>query len=130
MKTLKPGYYDCDFRMLHACFQLLVDFVEKERPFELIDWDHDERHRHAQAEIKELYHWWKVVYPARRSLLSQMHDDETPPTISFGDGGASDWRYPNYRNAIMLLGAQEEFWQKEETCMLVRLMKIRSFLWT
>lgn len=28
--SLKPGYYDADERMLHACFNLLVDFVEIE----------------------------------------------------------------------------------------------------
>jgi len=27
---LKPGYYDSDYRMLYACFSLLKEFVEKE----------------------------------------------------------------------------------------------------
>ncbi len=34
--TLKKGWADRDHLMLHANFQILVDFVEQEKPFEII----------------------------------------------------------------------------------------------
>lgn len=52
------GYLDRDAAMLYACFQCLVEFVEDEDPFEVNDWDWDEKHRAAAQEIKDLYKWW------------------------------------------------------------------------
>ena len=60
MKTLKihsleTGWRDRDYVMLHACFQILVDFVEKE-------WKEDKDHcsqgnyhniRHLKKEMKK-----------------------------------------------------------------------------
>ena len=61
--TLKPNYWDVDSRLLHSMMALLVYFVEKEKPFERIDWDSDDEHKKIAAAIKEIYNWWKNVYP-------------------------------------------------------------------
>lgn len=45
-------YQDRDIIMLHACFQILVDFVEKENGLEY-------GYEEDRAEMKELYKWWK-----------------------------------------------------------------------
>src|SRR3989338_10752837 len=67
--TLKKGWHDKDEILLHAAFQLLVDFIEKEHP-ERIGWSADKMHRQVWREIKSLYKWWKKTRPARGSPLS------------------------------------------------------------
>jgi len=50
---LKPGYNDCDTRMMHGMFNLLVDFVEIEKAWMHVIWDKDERKKHQ-------YPWWSI----------------------------------------------------------------------
>lgn len=57
--TLDESWRDKDSVMLHACFQLLKDCIEKEKLLDgHTDWDADEKHRTARIEIEELYKWW------------------------------------------------------------------------
>ena len=57
--TLSKKWRDKDSVMLHACFQLLKDFVEKEDIQHMSNnWCADKKHIDAKAEIDELYHWW------------------------------------------------------------------------
>jgi len=51
IETLDKGWCDRDQVLLHAAFQILVDFIEKEDP-ENIDWNSNELHRRAWREIK------------------------------------------------------------------------------
>lgn len=41
ISTLEKGWADRDHLMLHANFHILVDFVERERSFEIIDWNYN-----------------------------------------------------------------------------------------
>ena len=50
--TLNPGWHDADKKILHAMFQVLVDFVEGEAPEENIDWEDTEEHTKAWKEIQ------------------------------------------------------------------------------
>ncbi len=57
--TLGDGWRDKDSVMLHACFQLLRDCIEKEHLLNgHIDWEVDEKHHLAKKEIEELHSWW------------------------------------------------------------------------
>jgi hypothetical protein len=59
LERLSEDWRDKDSILLHACFQLLKDCVEKENLLTChIDWDADNPHRHAKAEIEALYQWW------------------------------------------------------------------------
>ena len=49
-------WQDRDFVMLHACFQLLEDWVEKENG--LTEWAHEE-YTEPMSILKGLYNWWK-----------------------------------------------------------------------
>jgi hypothetical protein len=143
LRNLKPGYYDVDLRLLHASFQLLKDFVEREKPFDSINWDHDETHQKVASEIKALYHWWTVEYPARADLVDQLKDDERPHGLenwSTEPGGGAvyggkesrldEMMYPKYHATLRLQWDREEEWIREEEENLCRLAKIRRFLWT
>ena len=60
IESLNEEWKDKDQVMLHACFQVLKDCVEKENLFNChVDWDHDEVHRQTKKEIQTLYDWWK-----------------------------------------------------------------------
>lgn len=79
-------WVDRDHIMLHACFQILQDCVEKEN----VDTHSDyESHKESIDEVRFLYQWW----------LSRKNDD------SFDN-------------------------DREDDEMLMRLMAIRTFLWT
>jgi len=47
--TLEKGWCDKDYVMLHAMFQLLVDFVEQEKPDQIVDWNSDRGYKQPFA---------------------------------------------------------------------------------
>ena len=59
MPSMKPGWCDTDGRLLHASFTLLENYVEKEKPFKIIDWTDCDTSREYANEIHDLYLWWK-----------------------------------------------------------------------
>jgi hypothetical protein len=99
----KPGYSDVPERMLGACFELLVYYVEQEKPFDvlcygdcededcvsnfLIEGDEDPEHiakaeasiaklRREKAEIMDLYHWWKTRGSTKISFAEKGEDEQ------------------------------------------------------
>jgi hypothetical protein len=78
INTLEKGWYGKDEVLLHAAFQLLMDFVEQERPDKIVDWNANELHRKAWKEIQLLYSWWKKERPARKSPLEDKRIKHPP----------------------------------------------------
>lgn len=75
--SLTDQWFDKDYVMLHACFQLLKDCVEKEALFNChIDWDADEKHRATKTELEALYHWWLARIKAESSDNLMDDDDQ------------------------------------------------------
>lgn len=56
---LKPGWWDADTRMLWASFSVFEDYVEKEKPFKIVEWNEDDVSREYANEVHSLYLWWK-----------------------------------------------------------------------
>ena len=129
---LKPGeYYDLDYRILHALFNELVCFVEKElshlnrsnsykfengrsieAAYDYFKWANNLKHEgelteqaKASRKIQKLYEWWKYERPNRTELFSNKTNDKFKYDL--------DLEYEN-----------------EDTEMLIELIKIRSHLWT
>ena len=50
----KTQWCDKDYLMLHGMMGLLVDYVEKEKCFETIEWTSDKEHIKVAHEIKEI----------------------------------------------------------------------------
>lgn len=79
IKSLKHwAWADKDTVILHACFQLLTDFVEKENidihPYQ---WTHDENVRTIRAEIDTLYKWWKsYLSKIRKGKIDSIKENE------------------------------------------------------
>jgi len=108
------GWIDRDQAMLFACFNLLVEYVEKEDGLNSVDWDagYDsgapkewiDEYRHAGKEIKDLYNWWKFKRPI---MYKNMEKAEPNKSLEL-----------------------EDTINKIDNENLLRLMKIRGYLWT
>lgn len=140
IKSLEPTWNDRDAVLAHAMFQILTDFMEKEKPGERIDWSYNEEHAHAWKEMTELYDWWHNVYLKFDPWNPPMIPNELDPIIGVKvteDGRhLADVSWPSKEKE----GAWHEAWkdqlaaeenmnrQLEENC--IRLVKIRPYLWT
>jgi hypothetical protein len=59
INTMNDEWCDKDIVMLHACFQLLTDCIEKESLLDgHVDWEVDNYSKGAKIEIQFLYEWW------------------------------------------------------------------------
>ena len=137
IRTLRPGWWDKDEVMLHAAFQLLVDFIEQEHPDKHIDWNHDPLHRRAWKEIRDLYRWWTAIRPSRSGPL----DDRKiiKPPLRFDKIAGTKFRrlatpdkkkYAAYYRALKKHTRLEQKWRDEDQRNLHHLVEIREFLWT
>lgn len=94
IESLDENWSDKDIIMLHACFQLLKNCVEKENLLAgHVDWSNSMA---TKTEIEELYDWWKSTIEKDHATDSLLTKDK----------------------------------YQEESDMLIRLIKIRKYLWT
>jgi hypothetical protein len=93
-------------------------------------------------ELKELYLWWKTIYPARidayeLSGILALHDEKRASSENKNDfwkifdhtTETSEYKAA-YKKAINNCVKIEKQYADEETQMLIRLIKIRQSLWT
>jgi hypothetical protein len=135
--TLRRGWHDKDKVMLHAAFQLLVDFMEQEHPDKHIDWNHGALYRRAWKEIRDLYRWWKVIRPNRRGPLDNKKIAKPPLRFEKIAGTQlsrlvtpDKKKYAAYYRASKKHARLEQQWHNEDQRNLHRLIEIRDFLWT
>jgi hypothetical protein len=102
--TLPPReWVDKDYVLLHACFTVLVDYIEKEDPAGVVDyWDGTSQEAaNAWQEMQALYRYWTKERP----LLQ----DAVDSSVDLDD-------------ELVLYGKDNE--------MLHRLINVRSYMWT
>ena len=77
INSLDEGWRDKDDVLLHACFQLLTDFVEKEMLVQdYPDWDATDQTKNARKEIEALYAWWQEWKNDDSHKTSSFREDE------------------------------------------------------
>jgi hypothetical protein len=137
IQTLEKGWHDRDNILLHAAFQTLVDFMEKEHPDKTVDWSWDETHSKAWKEIKSLYKWWKKTRPARVDPLNDKTIKVPPYKFELIPGTNSrkeiqpdKKKYADYYKAMKKSSKLEQKWFEEDQRNLHQLIEIRPFLWT
>ena len=137
IQSLENGWCDKDYVMLHAVFQILVDFVQQEKPDQTVDWNSDPEQKHAWKEIQSLYRWWTKTRPARKSPLDDKGLKKPPrrwqkilgsDLYQLMDNDKK--KYADYVLALKKHGQMEKRWHEEDQKNLHRLMEVRPFLWT
>lgn len=70
IKSLDKKWCDKDEIMLHACFQLLEDFVDEEKGDTHCDYD---SHKEFVDQVRFLYSWWQTrkLKPVSDDLLDE-----------------------------------------------------------
>lgn len=131
----KSGYHDKPELILHGMMRLIVDYVEVEKCFERIEWESDPDHSKVAKDIKEIYAWWKD-YPNRQKeiniALDNWHSLKYPEghfqfdTLNIN--GLDDTE--EMKRYFKLHYDMEEQLEKEAEMMLMKIIKIRNYLWT
>jgi hypothetical protein len=150
LEYLNPGYHDADEILIHAMFQSLCNFIEKEKPDEIVDWNSDPEHKHAWEEMQEMYNWWKErknrekhnpllgpdvkspdfkFTPTDEKIINPINQkEESTSTMEFvHDSKEAEERW---EKACIDFDKWEEKCNKEDEENMIRLIKIRSFMWT
>lgn len=126
--TLNSQWCDQDEVLLHACFQTLTNFIEKEEPQGYNDWEYDQLHSTAWAELTRLYNWWTVRRPKRDMIHDKLFNGiERPGRIDY-------WNYkdeyPEYNEAMNKYSELLDKQEKEDQDNLKSLIEFRGFMWT
>ncbi len=137
IKSLDKKWHDMDSVLLHASFQILTDFVERESPARRIDWSHSKETRWVWREIKDLYHWWKKERPKRHSPLYSKTLRKPPHRFEKIKGlnlsmliEPDKKKYVAYYRSLSEHTRLEEKWLDEDRRCLHRLADVRPHLWT
>lgn len=134
--TMNYEYADPVERILHANMAVLVDFIEKEEPFKYINWNATPEHRRAADEMLEIYRWWKYD-PFARELgpenFYQMNYREVlewARTIYKPEDNWIEQGIERSKNPGTFWFDIENEAEDRRTAMMIRLAKIRRYLWT
>lgn len=134
----KTEWWDTDTKMLYGMMSLVVDLVEKEKWFEHIDFEGSgEEWVHAKKEVEEIYAWWKN-YSNRGKEIDQALTDWHEYAFQDADDHNRDInehfskmrRDDKERELSDHLHSLEKKLEDEEGEMIIRLVKIRKYLWT
>jgi hypothetical protein len=110
-----PTWCDKDELIRLAVFKLLVDFVEKEEPFKYNDWTTDEGIIKAAEVIKESYKW----ITKDRAVAKKKYEDKLHKW--------AETKSKKYWNKLL---PSEEFVEKRDQEILLKIIEIRGYLWT
>jgi hypothetical protein len=132
-KLPRDSWLDSDSKILYGMMNILVDYVEKEDALNFINWDATEDHKKVKEEIVAIKSWWEN-YENRQKEIEQALDDWYEERI----GGENDDpikcinKTPTKKeiNLHEHLNSLEKKLNEEEEEMLIRLIKIRNYLWT
>jgi len=109
------------------------EFLEEDKKGEAVP----TRQALAAKEIKELYTWWTVTYPARPDAYDASGWTEYCEASRIANGGKLSFsadKTPEMKKqsdkAHKLLQKIEAAYEKEDEAMMIRLIKIRQSLWT
>ena len=134
-RTLKPNYYDPRTLILHGPMECLVDYYEN--GMDRVDWEHDEPWITAHKEILAIYKWWTEDYPNRDDNFVSGTPLPKYPKLPEEWGWLSvlNEKYRDeplmkeHKKISLVHMESEEEWYEETEEMLIRLMKIRTYLW-
>lgn len=130
---LPPGYYDPCTRMIYACFNDLVRFVDHMNEHQVIDWDDCEQSQQEWKEMNVLYTWWKER-EHRDEFVDKMWPyvklpDDWGFLAPFNDDFRDDPRVIEWKVIANIHNAAEAEFYEEDIEMFTRLVKIHHVIW-
>lgn len=139
-------YTWCDKTELipHLVFESLCQFVENEKPFENVCWDHYNDYKKVKKIIKDNYRWWNEVYIPwfwKGKVYNQIWKIMPERISTFQkDSSGKYFRYsPKYhskedkqfeRILFKVLTESDERVSEELTQRCQDIISIRTYLWT
>lgn len=125
--TLKPGYYDPDTRILHACMHELVEYVKTCDAH--TNWE-EEPWKTARAEMQTVYDWWTNVYPTQEEKFDAANPTpDIPLKELFNNKNENTPEKKEWNRIAALKREAEAEWKKTEDEMLALLIKNRHYMW-
>ena len=140
--VVKPRYLpytwcDKDLIMAHAMFELLSKFIEDECSPGIVAWYGVNGHKievngkevYVRDEMQALYDWWHKEYnEAYQKGTDAIHDEAIDEPLCDENGMfcMSDYNKSVYKRASQL----EQDHEKQLDDNLLRLLKIRRYMWT
>lgn len=124
------GWQDVPEKMLYAMFNLLGEYLNKEKPHDLTQWYTREQieadpgmkmQQDALEEAQAIYHWWTVERKQEFEAESKLTHDWVE---------ARKAKNPNKEELWKALQKMKADLENKEDEMIARLMKIRKSLWT
>lgn len=132
-RTLPPTWCDADTRILHINFAILESVIFGEEIFEnnAADGDPTDGKSWAWAlnEMRELWHWWTVLRPAREAEYDRRLHEWSVLRGPLGDTARAETTEAKAA-WVKLQEMDEEVRDGEDIAMLQRLMKVSPYLWT
>ncbi len=135
-RTLKPGYYDEETRILHAVMECLVEHVEVNT--EYMDYEHPpEELEYTYVTMRYVYEWWTKDYPNRDKFTVDGKRLTPYPKLpkEWGDMAVLRKEYDDEplmvewnRVARRDMENRQDWFDKEQE-MLMKVIKIRKNLW-
>jgi hypothetical protein len=143
-KGLKAGsWYEIDEMMLHGVMQLIVNYVEKQHPFEVEEYRKKliaeenefetltEKQQECAITSFQIYSWWKN-YQYRKEEIENIYlgMDSTWKEGEHIMIGFTQENLNKNRSIYDMIHKKEEELKNEETEMLIKAVKIRNLMWT
>lgn len=144
-RTLPHTWCDRSHLLPHVMFEVLGRFLEEECGEDgIVDWDSDEQHRTAMAEMRELWRWWNEEY-LKFDGMDLLDGVEAPslledgPRRRLGDGTevfsmkfhwSSDEARAAYDEASAASYEAEAAMEAELKSRMKRLVDVKDFMWT
>lgn len=126
--SLEPNYYDPDTRILYATMDMVKEFVDITQ--HTIEWEDNEHHAAVWKELQIVYGWWTDKYPTREEELPDFPDVDNVKILGeHSEEHKDDADVIEWRRVADLHHKIEEEWDREEEEMLIRVMKLRKYLW-
>ena len=131
------GWYDRSELILFANMALLRDFIEKEKAFDsYVDWDSDEQHKTARLEMLTIYDWWMKGRPAEHKKEDELLEAAYPNPFDFEPVPGSNLlrlkndETPELRKLRDQCRDMETLLEEKDEEMMIRLIKVRGYMWT
>lgn len=129
IRSLSDSYQNPYEVMLHSVFQILVDFVEKEKPWKYINWNSDEGHKKASTVFKRAYRYWKMQRPKLMKDLDKLVHISVKD-FNLGDISKPFKSDPKKVKLLRQSYKDEQHIDDLDKKHLIDLMTVRKYMWT